>query len=208
MNGFGTGYFANMVFDKSDWRIDGQNVHDALAAADNATAQALDAADPDLNAFNGAGGKLIQYHGWNDAAFRRKVRSTTTSQSRPSSASQAASAHSTGCFWHPGWIIVAAALAQMRSAAFLASPRPVTTPLMMLSRLSPIGLKTVWHRAKSSRRAIATMTQPKASRRSGRGAPIRRPRASQDRATVAQPPALFVRSGPSEAAGFNVHAPR
>jgi feruloyl esterase len=69
MNGFGTGYFANMVFDKSDWRIDGQNVHDALAAADNATAQALDAADPDLNAFNGAGGKLIQYHGWNDAAI-------------------------------------------------------------------------------------------------------------------------------------------
>ena len=57
MNGFGTGYFANMVFDKSDWRIDGQNVHDALAAADNATAQALDAADPDLHAFNGAGGK-------------------------------------------------------------------------------------------------------------------------------------------------------
>ena len=55
--------------DKSDWRIDGQNVHDALAAADNATAQALDAADPDLNAFNGAGGKLIQYHGWNDAAI-------------------------------------------------------------------------------------------------------------------------------------------
>ena len=35
----------------------------------SATAQALDAADPDLNAFNAAGGKLIQYHGWNDAAI-------------------------------------------------------------------------------------------------------------------------------------------
>jgi hypothetical protein len=57
-------------------------------------------------------------------------------------------------------------------------------------------VKTACHQAKSSRRAIATMTQPKAPRRSGRGAPIRRPHASQDRATVAQPPALFVRSGP------------
>ena len=31
---------------------------------------------------------------------------------------------------------------------------------------------------------------------------------AQDRATVAQPPALFVRSRPSEAADLNVHAPR
>jgi feruloyl esterase len=28
--------------------------------------QAIDAADPDLSAFRRAGGKLIQYHGWND----------------------------------------------------------------------------------------------------------------------------------------------
>jgi len=54
---------------KADWHIDGQNIHDALAAAENATAQALDAAEPDLNAFKAAGGKLIQYHGWNDAAI-------------------------------------------------------------------------------------------------------------------------------------------
>lgn len=67
--GFGTGYFADMVFDKPDWRIDGQNVGDDLAAADKATAEALDATDPDLTAFKAAGGKLIQYHGWNDAAI-------------------------------------------------------------------------------------------------------------------------------------------
>jgi feruloyl esterase len=58
-----------MVFEKTDWRIEGQNINDALGAADKATAQALDAADPDLTAFNAAGGKLIQYHGWNDAAI-------------------------------------------------------------------------------------------------------------------------------------------
>ena len=32
-------------------------------------AQAVDAANPDLSAFRDAGGKLIQYHGWNDAAI-------------------------------------------------------------------------------------------------------------------------------------------
>ena len=36
-NGFVTGYFANMVFDKPDWRIDGQNVSDDLAAAEKKT---------------------------------------------------------------------------------------------------------------------------------------------------------------------------
>ncbi|HKN27777.1 MAG TPA: tannase/feruloyl esterase family alpha/beta hydrolase [Roseiarcus sp.] len=69
MNGFGTGYFANMVFDKPDWRIDGQNVSDDLAVAEKTTSQTLDATDPDLTAFKAAGGKLIQYHGWNDAAI-------------------------------------------------------------------------------------------------------------------------------------------
>ena len=38
-------------------------------AADKTTAEALDATDPDLSAFKAAGGKLIQYHGWNDAAI-------------------------------------------------------------------------------------------------------------------------------------------
>jgi feruloyl esterase len=66
---FATGYFADMVFDKPDWRIDGQKVGDDLAAADKATAEALDATDPDLTAFKAAGGKLIQYHGWNDASI-------------------------------------------------------------------------------------------------------------------------------------------
>jgi Tannase and feruloyl esterase len=67
--GFSTGYFANMVFDKADWSFQGQNPADDLAQAQGKTAQALDAASPDLSAFRDAGGKLIQYHGWNDAAI-------------------------------------------------------------------------------------------------------------------------------------------
>jgi hypothetical protein len=67
--GFSTGYFANMVFDKADWSFHGQNPADALAQTQEKTAQAVDAANPDLGAFRDAGGKLIQYHGWNDAAI-------------------------------------------------------------------------------------------------------------------------------------------
>jgi hypothetical protein len=67
--GFVTGYFADMVFDKPDWNFHGQNVADDLAQAEQKTAQAVDAANPDLSAFRDAGGKLIQYHGWNDAAI-------------------------------------------------------------------------------------------------------------------------------------------
>ncbi len=67
--GFATGYFADMVFDKPDWNFRGQNLADDLAQAEEKTATAVDAANPDLSAFRDAGGKLIQYHGWNDAAI-------------------------------------------------------------------------------------------------------------------------------------------
>ena len=41
----------------------------ALHAADEKTARALNATDPDLKAFEAHGGKLILYHGWNDPAI-------------------------------------------------------------------------------------------------------------------------------------------
>jgi Tannase and feruloyl esterase len=69
LHGFGTGYFANMVFDKPNWDFRGQNVADDLAQAQQKTGKALDSADPDLSAFQAAGGKLLQYHGWSDAAI-------------------------------------------------------------------------------------------------------------------------------------------
>ena len=67
--GFATGYFADMVFDKPDWNFRGQNLADDLAQAEEKTGKAVDAADPDLSAFRDAGGKLLQYHGWDDAAI-------------------------------------------------------------------------------------------------------------------------------------------
>jgi feruloyl esterase len=66
---FATGHYANLVFDKPDLRIAGRNVGDDFAASVKKAGEALDADNPDLGAFKAAGGKLIQYHGWNDAAI-------------------------------------------------------------------------------------------------------------------------------------------
>ena len=66
---FATGYFGNVVNDKSGWDFHGQNLADILAAADQKTGEAINAINPDLSAFRAAGGKLIQYHGWSDSAI-------------------------------------------------------------------------------------------------------------------------------------------
>ncbi len=66
---FGTGFFANMVYDKPDWNFRGASIADALAQASEKEGAALDATDTDLGAFKAASGKLIQYHGWSDAAI-------------------------------------------------------------------------------------------------------------------------------------------
>ena len=66
---FGTGYFANMVYERADWDYRGANLEQALNAAEEKTAQKLDATDVNLTAFKTRGGKLILYHGWNDPAI-------------------------------------------------------------------------------------------------------------------------------------------
>ena len=66
---FGTGYFSNIVYEKADWDYKSTKVNDGLKAADAKTAKILNATNPDLSAFKARGGKLILYHGWNDAAI-------------------------------------------------------------------------------------------------------------------------------------------
>jgi Tannase and feruloyl esterase len=68
MNGFSSGYFANMVFDKADWAPGDGTVAGDWSGSQK-TGEALDAVNTDLSAFKAAGGKLIQYHGWSDAAI-------------------------------------------------------------------------------------------------------------------------------------------
>jgi hypothetical protein len=62
-------YFRYMVFDDPSWNVLTANTDAAVHAADNKTAQALNATDPDLSRFAARGGKLIMYHGWNDPAI-------------------------------------------------------------------------------------------------------------------------------------------
>jgi feruloyl esterase len=66
---FGTGFFSDMVYDKSDWDYKTANLDQAVKAADDKTARTLNATDPHLEPFKARGGKLILYHGWNDPAI-------------------------------------------------------------------------------------------------------------------------------------------
>jgi len=69
MAAFGTGFFSDFVYEKPDWDLKTFGVDAGLKAANEKTAQALNATDPDLKAFKARGGKLILYHGWNDPAI-------------------------------------------------------------------------------------------------------------------------------------------
>jgi feruloyl esterase len=66
---FALQYFTNMVYEKRDWDYKKAVIDDALKAAVEKTAHALDATDPNLRPFAARGGKLILYHGWNDPTY-------------------------------------------------------------------------------------------------------------------------------------------
>ena len=66
---FGKGFFSAFIHEQPDWDFATFQVDADLKAANDKTAQALNAIDPDLKAFKARGGKLILYHGWNDPAI-------------------------------------------------------------------------------------------------------------------------------------------
>jgi len=66
---FASGFYSNMVYDKTITDLTTLKLDQALSDATGKTAKALDAESLDLTEFKAAGGKLIQYHGWNDAAI-------------------------------------------------------------------------------------------------------------------------------------------
>jgi len=66
---FSEGYFSNMVYSDPNWDLKSFDLDRDLKAAWEKTGQPLDAANADLRPFKARGGKLILYHGWNDAAI-------------------------------------------------------------------------------------------------------------------------------------------
>jgi len=66
---FVTEFFRNMVYSDPSWNVRTFDWERDKKAADDKLARILNATDPDLAEFKKRGGKLILYHGWNDASI-------------------------------------------------------------------------------------------------------------------------------------------
>jgi feruloyl esterase len=66
---FGTTFYSNMVFEDAKWDYKAFDMDRDLAKALAKVSGALDSNDPDLGPFRDRGGKLVQFHGWGDAAI-------------------------------------------------------------------------------------------------------------------------------------------
>lgn len=66
---FSTQAFKNMVYSDPNWDLKSFDLERDSKVAHEKLAPVLNATNPDLKAFSARGGKLILYHGWNDAAL-------------------------------------------------------------------------------------------------------------------------------------------
>jgi feruloyl esterase len=66
---FGLNFYTFMVYEKTDWDYKTFTLAPGMKLAEDKTAAALNATDPNLKSFRDAGGKLIIYHGWEDPAI-------------------------------------------------------------------------------------------------------------------------------------------
>ena len=66
---FSTQALKNMVYNNPNWDFKTFDLERDGKMADEKLSPALNATDPNLKAFSARGGKLILYHGWNDAAL-------------------------------------------------------------------------------------------------------------------------------------------
>jgi feruloyl esterase len=67
--GFGNSFYGQAVFEYPDWNFRTLNFDTDVALAAEKAGSVLNSTNPDLRSFRAHGGKLIQYHGWADAAI-------------------------------------------------------------------------------------------------------------------------------------------
>jgi len=65
---FSSSFYGGFVFQNPKWSFTQLNFERDIATTDEKVGSMLNAADPDLTALRSHGGKLIQYHGWNDGS--------------------------------------------------------------------------------------------------------------------------------------------
>jgi len=65
---FAKSFFSSMVFEDANWDFRSFNFDSHVDLSNKKTAHAVNSDNPDLTKFRARGGKLIQYHGWADAA--------------------------------------------------------------------------------------------------------------------------------------------
>jgi feruloyl esterase len=66
---FGNTYYGQAVFEDPKWDFRTLNFDSDVAFGDEKAGAVLNSTNPDLRSFRARGGKLIQYHGWADAAI-------------------------------------------------------------------------------------------------------------------------------------------
>jgi feruloyl esterase len=66
---FGNSFYGQAVFEDSHWDFRTLNFDTDVALAAEKAGTVLNSTNPDLRSFRAHGGKLIQYHGWADAAI-------------------------------------------------------------------------------------------------------------------------------------------
>jgi feruloyl esterase len=66
---FGNQFFTYIVYEDPAWDYRKMNFDYDVSFADNTTAGTINSTDPDLSRFRAHGGKLIEWHGWDDPAI-------------------------------------------------------------------------------------------------------------------------------------------
>lgn len=67
--GFGNSYYGQAVFEQAVWDFNTLDLDEDLAFGDAKAGPIFNSTNPDLRSFRANDGKLIQYHGWGDAAI-------------------------------------------------------------------------------------------------------------------------------------------